>query len=231
MRAPLVLVAGFLCAVGCIPAVANRLDGRSIDKSRVTAAPPRIVFYDLDLTGTKVPQEERLRAVEASVGSFLTSVMSENGASVTSSEAVQACGTPCHEFLRGGMLATAEIALQRAQAENFNRHSVGDWSFHGDLAPVQSAFGADYVLLTFLRQVRDTTGRQIATLAAGTPMKQVAAICLADLREGSMAWCASSIDGRATNLDAPNRARDLIARLMCGTFRLPADVPCASTAP
>ena len=51
--------------------------------------------------------------------------------------------------------ASVEIAAQRAGRRDLGRHSVGDWRFHRDLAPLGDALDADTALTLLIHETKD----------------------------------------------------------------------------
>jgi hypothetical protein len=72
------------------------------------------------------------------------------------------------------------------------------------------------------KQARESTGRQVLSLFARayTIGKQIDAVCIADLPDGHMTWCATKADN-GHDLGEENRAFATLIELMPVGFRVP----------
>jgi hypothetical protein len=208
-------------AAGCIPAVANRVDGPTIAPARVVLMPPVALVYMLDAGDQREGQAEPSNEIASHLTSYLGTIAYDNKARMAELPRLEECGRPCGRFMRWGTIASLEIGLQREEIRNFGRHSVADWGFEGDLSEVRKTLDADYALLVVFKQTRETTGRRVLFALGGgyTIGKQIDVACIADLRDGHMVWCATKRDD-AHDLGEGDRARAALLELLQGVFRV-----------
>ncbi len=107
--------------------------------------------------------------------------------------------------------ASVEIAAQRAGRRDSGRHSVSDWRFHRDLAPLGDALQADMALTLVIRETKDYGNWQ-----------GVSSACVVSLRDSRMIWCHDEDDPWG-NLRNPAVAQAAVRDLLTGL-----DAPAAS---
>jgi hypothetical protein len=99
---------------------------------------------------------------------------------------------------------SVEIAAQKAGRRDFGRHSVGDWRFHRDLAPLGDALQADTALTLLIRETKDHGN-----------WRGVSAACVISLRDNRMIWCHAEDDPWG-NLKDPSVAQAAVRDLLTG---------------
>lgn len=208
----------FTSAMGCIPAVQNRVAESAIAGRRVTALPPQVLVYELDAYEHHPIDRRAARTVAEKVEPLLQSIMAANAGRLARPDTIKECGAPCIQFLEWGGLATLEIGLQREQVRNYGRHSVGDWEYRRDLDDVRDALEADFVLFVVFKQTRQTPGGRL--LNGSVTGKQVDAACVLDLWDGRMSWCTSIKDDEG-DIAEPGRIPAVLNKLLVGVFRVP----------
>jgi hypothetical protein len=188
----------------------------------VVALPPVALVNVVDFYGNFEDQEKASDAITSKVEPQLLAIVQENGGRVASPADLEACGALCGRLMMWGVVASLEIGAQRAEIRNYGRHSVADWAFRGDLSTLRRTFDADYVLLTVFKQTRQTDGHKLGMALAGgyTVGKQIDVACMADLRSGHMAWCATKKDD-SSDLGENGRPCLILAELLGGVFRTP----------
>jgi hypothetical protein len=211
-----------LAAAGCIPAVNNRVEAPEIAPARVVVMPPVAIVYSLDAFDKEEIQRQPSRAITSDLEYSLGVIAKENGATMADPSSLKACGVPCVRFVNWGTIASLEIGVQRSGVRNFGLHSVADWWFKGDLPSIRRVFDVDYALITLFKQARETTGRQVVSALAGgyTYGKQIDVVCIADLRDGHMSWCAAKRED-GSDLGEENRASATLVELTQPLFRVP----------
>jgi hypothetical protein len=117
--------------------------------------------------------------------------------------------------------ASLEIAAQKDGHRDFGRHSVGDWRFHGDLAPLADALQADTALTVLVRDTQLSAGR---AMMGGVYWRQIGVACLLSLHDGRMLWCDAKIDAWG-DLQKPAVAEAAVRQLLAGL-----DAPPSATA-
>lgn len=217
-------VLGLLAATtGCTPALQNRLPADAISPARLVAVPPQVLIYTLDADNHSSVDDQSAAAIANTASNVLRKIVDRQRARFADREALAACGPGCAKFYQWGGRATLEIGLQREKIHNFGFHSVADWTFRDDLSAVRASLGADFVVFVTLKQTRDTTGRKAYVPGqAYIHGKQIDAACVADLRDGAMAWCTSLQDDVGDIAD-PGRVLTAIHAMTRGLFaRAPA---------
>ena len=213
---------GLLAATtGCTSALQNRVPADGISPDRLVAVPPQVLIYTLDANDHSSVDDQAADPIANTAGKVLRKIADRQRVRFAEREALAACGPACAKFYQWGGRATLEIGLQREQIHDFGFHSVAGWTFHDDLSAARAALGADFVLFVTLKQTRDTTGRRAYVPGqAYIHGKQIDAACVADLRDGAMAWCTSLQDDVGDIAD-PGRVLTAIHAMTRGLFARP----------
>jgi len=216
------LVLGLLAATtGCGSALQNRVSAEAISPAHLVAVPPQVLIYTLDANDHSSVDDQSAAPLANTAGEVLRKISDRQRVRFADREALAGCGPACAKFYQCGGQATLEIGLQREQIHNFGFHSLADWTFHDDLSAVRASLGADFILFVTLKQTRDTTGRKAYVPGqAYIHGKQIDAACVADLRDGAMAWCTSLQDD-VGDLADPGRVLTAIHAMTRGLFARP----------
>jgi hypothetical protein len=218
-------VLGLLAATtGCASALQNRVPADAISPERLVAVPPQVVIYTLDVDNKSSVGDQSTDVLASTADKVLRKIVDRQRARFADREALVACGPACAKLYQWGSQATLEIGLQREQIHDFGFHSLADWKFPDDLSAVRASLGADYMLFVTLKQTRDTAERKAAYAGGSVYLhgRQIDAACVADLRDGAMAWCSSLQDDHG-DLGDPGRVLVAIHAMLKGLFaRAPA---------
>jgi hypothetical protein len=214
-------VLGLLAATGCSSALQNRVAADAISPDRLVAVPPQIVLLKMDADNHSSVDDQPTDALANRASEVLRKIADRQRVRFADREALAACGPACAKFYQWGGRATLEVGLQREQVHDFGHHSVADWTFHDDLSAVRASLGADFALFVTLKQTRDLAGRKAYVPGqAYIHGKQIDAACVADLRDGAMAWCTSLQDDIG-DLSDPGRVLVAIHAMLKGLFPRP----------
>ena len=188
---------GLLAATtGCTPALLqNRVPADAISPDRLVAVPPQVLLLTMDASNHTAVSDEPTDALAGKADEVLRKIADRQRVRLADREALAACGPACAKFYQWGGRATLEVGLQREQVHDFGFHSLADWKFPDDPSPVRASLGADFVLFVTLKQTHDLAGRKAYVPGQSyIHGKQIDAACVADLRDGAMAWCTSLQD-------------------------------------
>jgi hypothetical protein len=217
-------VLGLLAATaGCSSALQNRIPADGISPDRLVAVPPQVLIFTMDANNHSSVSDESTDSLANEASKVLRKIVDRHRARFADREALATCGPACVKFYQWGGQATLEIGLQREQIHDFGFQSLAGWTFHDDLSAVRASLGADFVLFVTLKQTHDLAGRK-AYVPGQTYIhgKQIDAACVADLRDGAMAWCTSLQDDVGDIAD-PGRVLTAIHAMTRGLFpRVPA---------
>ena len=215
-------VLGLLAATtGCSSALQNRVPADGISPARLVAVPPQVLLLTMDASNHTSVSDRPTDALANRASEVLQKIVDRQRARFADRQALAACGPACAKFYQWGGQATLEIGLQREQVHDFGFHSVADWKFHDDLSPVRESLGGDFVLFVTLKQTHDLAGRKAYVPGQSyIHGKQIDAACVADLRDGAMAWCTSLQDDIG-DLSDPGRVLTAIHAMTRGLFPRP----------
>jgi hypothetical protein len=223
-----VRIAHVLCLLaattGCASALQNRVPADAISPERLVAVPPQVLIFTLDANNKSSVSDQSTDPIGNRAGAVLRKVVDQQRARFADREALAACGPACGKLYHWGAQATLEIGLQREQIHDFGFHALADWKFNDDLSAVRASLGADFMLFVTLKQTRDTAERKAAYAGGNVHLhgRQIDAACVADLRDGAMAWCSSLQDDYG-DLEDPGRVLVAIHAMLKGLFaRVPA---------
>ena len=214
MGAAIALVVG---ALGCAAPFQSRAPDVTIAPSRLVVLPVIVKERTRNLNGDRQMDVETTDAARDNVAAALRDQTTARGAHVFVPAAFDGHDPSVRqlygELWRWMETASAEIAAQKAGRRDFGRHSVGEWRFHRDLAPLGDALQADMALTLLIRETKDYGEWQ-----------GVSAACVVSLRDSRMIWC-HAVDGPWGNLKNPAIAQAAVRDLLTGL-----DVPAANPA-
>jgi len=202
MWAPLArtVVVGVLVASGCGPAFQARLPDTAIASSRMEILPPVVREQELDTLDERTYLGEAKSLVSDNVKAEVDRQAQYRGARVFRPGDYGAMDPALRSLYnrlwRWTTTASMEIAAQKTGRYDFGRHSVGDWRFQGELAPLRAAWQRDTALAVVIHDTHESTGRIVLSGMAGisTHWKQIGVACLVSLVDGRMIWCNVRVD-------------------------------------
>lgn len=213
VRACLALVIG---AIGCAAPFQSRLSEVAIAPNRLVVLPVVVKERYLDFNGDRQMDTEANDAARDNVSAALREQALARGAHVFVPTAFD--GHPPSvrqlygELWRWMENASVEIAAQKAGRRDFGRHSVGDWRFERDLAPLADALQSDMALSLLIRETKDLGD-----------WHGVSAACVVSLRNGQMIWCHTE-DSPWPNLKDSIAAKAAVQKLLTGIDTSPTSV-------
>ncbi len=214
VRAGVALLVG---ALGCAAPFQRRLPDVVIAPGRMVVLPVIVKEFDLDFNGDRQMDAETNDAARDNVAAAVRDQTKARGARLFVPGAFDGHDPSVRQLYadlwRWMENVSVEIAAQRAGRRDFGRHSVGDWRFHRDLAPLGDALDADTALTLLIRETKDH-GK----------WRGISAACVVSLRDGRMIWCHDEDDPWG-NLKDPAVAQAAVRDLLTGL-----DAPAASAA-
>lgn len=210
-----------LAASGCGPDFQTRLPNAVIVPSRMEILPPQVREQEIDTADERSNLAEAKDVVGDNVKAELDRQAQYRRATVFRPRdygAMDPALRPIYnELWRWAGIASLEIAAQETGHRNFGLHSVGDWQFRGDLAPLRAAWQTDTALMVTVHDTHESTGRVILSGLAGVRSywKQIGVACLVSLFDGRMIWCNVRADAWH-DLRVPANARTAIYELLSG---------------
>jgi hypothetical protein len=206
-------------AVGCT-SFQNRVPDVPIAPARMVVMPVTVLAFELDASDERTLQEEATDAMRSNVDDAVRAEAAARGIRFVTRELDnQDQGTKSlyGRLYRWTAKVSLEIAAQATGRRDFGRHSVGDWRFPGDLAPLAAALQAETALSVFVRDTSETTGRRLMGGLGGvyTYWKKIGVACLVSLHDGRMVWCETKVDAWF-DLKDPKVASDAIGELLAG---------------
>jgi hypothetical protein len=208
------LLTGVLC---CAAPFQSRLPNVAIAPSRMVVLPVVVKEFTLNINRDRERDLDTNDAARDNVAAAVRDQMKARGAHVFAPEALNGTDRSLPQLYadlwRWMENASVEIAAQKGGRRDFGRHSVGDWRFHRDLAPLGDALQADTALTLLIRETKDHGN-----------WRGVSAACVVSLRDSRMVWCHDEDDPWG-NLKDPTVAQAAVRDLLTGL-----DAPSASTA-
>jgi hypothetical protein len=212
VRAGVALLVG---ALGCAAPFQRRLPDVAIAPSRMVVLPVIVKEFDLDFNGDRQMDAETNDAARDNVAAAVGDQTKARGAHLFVPKAFDGHDPLVRQLYadlwRWMENASVEIAAQKAGRRDFGRHSVGDWRFHRDLAPLGDALQADTALTLLIRETKDHGN-----------WRGISAACVVSLRDSRMIWCHDEDDPWG-NLKDPAVAQAAVRDLLTGL-----DAPAAS---
>jgi hypothetical protein len=217
-----------LFLIGCAPFQhrAKTLTARPV---RVVAFPAFTQAIELDAAGKRKPLDAWTDAMAAPLNAEVTRWAVGYGGHMFPETDAMMVPVIYRKFRKWTASALVEIAAQKTGRADFNRHSVDEWRFDQNLAPVRHLVDADFALVTLFNDGRNTAGRIASHLfmgpvASGLQNKQrqiywtqVGAACLVDLNDGRMVWCNARADSWG-DLSVPATARTAVGELLTDLY-------------
>jgi hypothetical protein len=214
VRAGIALLAG---ALGCAAPFQSRRPDVAITPSRMVVLPVVVKEFELDLNADRQMDSEANDAARDNVAAAVRAETQARGAHLFAAEAFDGHDPAARQLYadlwRWMENASVEIAAQKAGRRDYGRHSVGDWRFHRDLAPLGDALQADTALTLLIRETKDHGN-----------WRGVSAACVVSLRDSRMIWCHGEDDPWG-NLKDPAVAQAAVRSLLAGL-----DAPAAGAA-
>lgn len=215
-RAFIVLALG---AVGCA-SFQKRVPDAPMAPARMVVMPATVLAFELDAFDERTLQEEATDAMRSNVDDAVRAEAAARGIRFVTRELDnqdQATKLLYAHLWRWTARVSLEIAAQATGRRDFGRHSVGDWRFPGNVAPLAAALQADTALSVFVRDTSETTGRRLMGGVAGvyTYWKKIGVACLVSLHDGRMVWCETKVDAWF-DLKDPKVAAIAIGELLAG---------------
>lgn len=214
-------IVGVLAASGCGPAFQTRLPNAAIVQSRIEILPPRVSEQEVDLADERTNMAEAKDLVADNVKAEIARQAKYRGARLFRSSdygAMDPAVRPIYDRLwRWAAIASFTIAAQKTGRHDFGMHSVGDWQFPGNLAPLRAALQMDTAMMVVVHDMHESTGRVVLTHMFGiySYWKQVGVACLVSLLNGRMIWCNVRVDAWP-DLRVPVNAQKAVYDLFSG---------------
>jgi hypothetical protein len=211
----------------------------------VTVRPPRIAALpaftrasELDADDNRKTLDQWTAAMSARLnGEVARWVVGSGGHTFAESDTMMVPVT-YRKFRKWTARSLMEIAAQKTGRANFERNSVDEWRFEGNLASVRQMVDADFALVSMFQDGRSTGGRVAYHIFMG-PLasavrnqrheifwRQVGAACLVDLNDGRMVWCNAKADAWG-DLAVPATAESAVGQLLTNLYypSIPPDPP------
>lgn len=202
--------------------------------ARTVVLPATVEAYELDSGGERLDQGARAKALEKTIAVEFERQARTQGALPLAFDKVQACGETCTSQLstaiRWGAKAAREIAEANGGSNPSGRSSIWEWKNGRDLRPLQRAMGADFALVFFVRDVRESSGQRLvdawpaerarkAIHKEEGDFKRILVACALELASGRMVWCSSIVDrwtDEYVDITLPDESRRLVKELLTG---------------
>jgi len=218
-------VVGFVAIVisflGCGgPSFQTRVPDASITPTRMLVLPVIVKTYELDASDDRT--EHRDEIIQSNIDAAVRAEATSHSIRVFARELDSQDLTVKSLYARLWRWiprATTEIAAQQRERQDFGRHSVGDWQFPGNLAPLGDALQADTALAVFVSDTGETACRRFVEgmTRSYTSWKRLGAACVISLRDGRMIGCYSRVDAWG-NLKNPGVAAAAVGEMFDGLF-------------
>jgi hypothetical protein len=202
----LIGVIGVVGVPGCAAPFLSRLPDVAISPSRMVVFPVVVKEFELDINADRTMQPETTDLVHDNIAAAVRDQTNPPGAHAFAPQALDGHDPSVRQLYadlwRWMEVASIEIAAQKEGRRDFGRHSVGDWRFHGDLAPLGDALQADTALTVLFRETK-----------GHGEWRGVSAACAVSLHDGRMVWCHDA-DGPWGNLKDPAVAQAAVHELL-----------------
>ena len=204
---------------GCGSGLKMRVPDVKVIPARTIFLPVSTRAYELDFGDNRTEEAERAGEMEKRIGVEVERQARAKGALPVPTDRIRGCGSRCVSLLatliNWGETAAKEIAASKYGAINLGRSSVAEWQNKRDFGPLRQAVDADFALVVYVRDTRETDGRAIgnAFIGRSTHFKQVGVACAVELLSGRMVWCASVVD-QWDDLTSPDEARRAVQELL-----------------
>jgi hypothetical protein len=206
---------------GCGWGLHMRVPDVVVVPGRTVLLPAKALAYRLDFGDNRIEEEPLTSNLQEMVDEEISRQARAKGVVPTPDEKIRACGPACVSLMATlvpwSTKAAMEIAATRAGHGLRGRDSVSDWKSRRDFGPLRKAMDADFALVVYVRDARETDGRVIGEMFSGgyTYFKQVCIACAVELASGRMVWCESKVDRR---FDLRSRAgvRAMVEHLLVG---------------
>ena len=218
---PLLVLASLLVLEGCGAGLRMHEPEVKVVAARTLLLPVSTLGYSLDFSGNHGNESEQTSKLGRIMGFEVERQTRAKGVVPVPFEKVRACGSHCTSLLatliNWGETAVIEIAAEKNGIVYSGRSSVGEWQSRRDFGPLRKAVDADFALVVYVRDIRETDGRVFGDvlIRRRTYFKQVFAACTVELSSGRMVWCESFVD-REVDLTSPKEARLIVEELLAG---------------
>ncbi len=209
---------------GCIPALQTRLPDASIAPSQIVLLPPMFMAAELDFGGKKTPRPDWQQQMKTNLQPEFETIVQRFGGRVVHDGDAQT--EALQRFWNWGLGASFEIAEQKSGFHDYERRSIGQWRYRGELAAMRTEIGSDLAMVVLFRDIIQSAGNVLGSVIGGVhySFMRIAVVCLNDLRDGRMVWCEPKVD-QFGDLRNPVYATRAVHTLLRDLYHLPPDPP------
>lgn len=207
------LIGGIVGALGCAAPFGSRVPEVAIAPDRMVVFPVVVKEFELDANADRKMDSETTNLARDNITAAVRDQTNQLGAHAFAPQAFDGHDPSVRkvygDLWRWMEVAAIEIAAQKEGRRDYGKHSVGEWRFHGDVAPLGEALQADTALGVLFRESKGYG-----------EWRGVAAACAVSLRDGRMLWCHDA-DGPWGNLKDPPVAQAAVRELLAGLTAAP----------